>query len=101
MPYIDSLVNSLTIRFPEENKYIFNLFRLYLSDFKALTQEREKLLLQIDRSGSLLNDGLVWHKIVSDIKINNIEDMLKAAKFIPVIQYELLIFILFIFIATY
>lgn len=91
LPYIDSLISSLTIRFSEENKCIFNLFRLYPSDFKALPyEEREKLLLEIDKSGNLLNDGLVWHKIVNDTEINNVEDMLKAAKFVPAIQRELL-----------
>lgn len=91
MPYIDSLISSLTIRFSEENKCIFNLFWLYPSDFKALPyEEREKLLLEIDKSGNLLNDGLVWHKIVNDTEINNVEDMLKAAKFVPAIQRELL-----------
>ncbi|CAL1681229.1 unnamed protein product [Lasius platythorax] len=91
LPYIDSLVSSLTIRFSEENKCIFNLFRLYPSNFKALThQERKKLLLEIDKSGSLLNNGLVWYKVVSEIEISNVEDMLKAAKFVPAIQRELL-----------
>lgn len=91
LPYIDSLINSLTIRLSEENKCIFNLFQLYPSDFKALTPEsREKLLLEIDKSSSLLNDGLVWHKIINETEISNVEDMLKAAKFVPTIQRELL-----------
>lgn len=89
LPYIDSLVSSLTIIFSEENKCIFNLFRLYPSNFKALIHE-EQLLLEIDKSGSLLNDGLVWYKVVSEIEISNVEDMLKAGKLIPAIQRELL-----------
>ncbi|XP_070158028.1 zinc finger MYM-type protein 1-like [Polyergus mexicanus] len=92
LPYIHSLVSSLTIRFSEENKCIFNIFRLYPSNFKALIhEERKKLLLEIDKSGSLLlNDGLVWYKVVSEIEISNVEDMLKTAKFVPAIQRELL-----------
>lgn len=47
-------------------------------------------MLEIDKSGSLLNDGLIWYKVVSEIEISNVEDMLTAAKFVPAIQRELL-----------
>lgn len=87
------IIYPLIIRFSEENKNIFNLFRLCPSAFKALAHEkREKLLLEINKSSNLLNDGLVWHKIISDSgnENNNVEEMFKNAKFVPAIQRELL-----------
>lgn len=65
LPYIDSFISSLNIRFSKENSSIFNPFRLYPSTFKTMTREQSKqLLLEIDESGDLLNEDLVWHKII-------------------------------------
>jgi len=91
LPYIDSLISSLNVRFSEENTTIFNLFRLYPSTFGTMSDEEiNKLLLDIDGSGELLNEGLVWHKIVQNEDIVTQNDMLSAAKFVPKIKHLLL-----------
>jgi len=91
LPYIDSLISYLNIRFSEENTSIFNYFRLYPSTFKIMTREQiNQLLLDIDGSDDLLNEDLVWHKIVQDTNISTLDDMLSAAKFVPAIQAVLL-----------
>lgn len=91
LPYIDSLISSLNIRFSEENTAIFNYFRLYPSSFKTIAQEKvNHLSLEIDKSGDLLTEAIVWHKIVEESNISTLEDMLEAAKFVPRIQAVLL-----------
>lgn len=91
LPYIDSLISALNIRFSEDNTIIFKYFRLYPTTFKTLTREQiNQLLLDIDESGDLLNEGLVWHKIVQDTNLLTLDDMLNAAKFVPAIQAVLL-----------
>jgi hypothetical protein len=89
LPYIDSLISSLNIRFSEENTHIFNLFRLYPSTFKTMTEgEATKLLMEID--DDLLTEGLVWHKVVQSLDSSSLDLMLKSAEFIPKIQAVLL-----------
>jgi len=56
-----------------------------------MTREQSKqLLLDINESDDLLNEGLVWHKITKDSEISTLDDMLIAAKFVPRIQAILL-----------
>lgn len=93
LPYIDSIINSLNIRFSEKNTNIFNYFALYSSTFKTMFHDQiNELLLKLDGSGDLINEGLIWHKIVQDTKTNisTLENMLRAAEFVPKIQSVLL-----------
>lgn len=81
----------MNIRFSEENTDIFNYFSLYPSTFKFLNHDQAKeVLLKIDGSGSLLNEGIVWHKILQENKPSTLDDMLSATNFLPKIQRILL-----------
>lgn len=56
-----------------------------------MTREQSKqLLLKINESGDLLNEDLVWHKIIKDSELSTLDDMLTAAKFVSTIQAVLL-----------
>lgn len=91
LPYIDSLISSLNIRFSDENTNIFKYFSLYPDVYKAMTRVQiNELLMDIDSSGGLLTEGLIWHKMVQENKMSSLEDSLSAARFVPKIQAVLL-----------
>lgn len=91
LPYIDSIVSSLQIRFSEENTRVFNLFKFHPSVFKTLNaSDRKQISRDMGENGNLENHEMTWFKIVNEDNCTDMDSIIKAAKFVPDIQKLLL-----------
>lgn len=102
VPYMDSLISSLTARFPEENEASYAIFILHPMHFKKYTQEKvseqvNKILNKYEID-NLQTEAVTWYhywqkKDISEVSEITLLELLSHCDFFPSIKEALTILI--------
>lgn len=89
IPYLDSLISSLHIRFSDENEQIFQAFNIFPSQIHKFTWPKIRKILesvnQIFHIENLIEEGEIWFSMVKEKELS-ITETFEKAKFLPNIR---------------